>query len=124
MSLPSITLNAPLGVSVDPSGNLYVVDSGNERVIQSTAGGVSVLKYNGPSSGQFVFGVAPDGQGNLLISDFSNNRLVFVNRTSRRRPSLLLEGTDVHYQNDYGHESGGPTISAFCEPYLHGEFQY
>jgi len=80
VTLPSITLNAPLGVGVDPSQNLFVVDSGNQRVIQqTTSGATSVLKYSGPSLGSFVFGIDVDGAGNILISDFSNNRLVMDN---------------------------------------------
>ncbi len=92
VSLPAVTLNAPLGVAVDPSQNLFVVDSGNQRIIQQTrSGATSVVQYSGPSLGQFVFGLEPDGGGNLLICDFINNRLILdnVSQSSLTFPSTL-----------------------------------
>lgn len=90
LSLPDVTLSGPLGVAVDPSQNLYVVDSGNERIIQqTTTGTTSVLSYSGPSLGQFVFGIDVDGSGNVLVSDFINNRLILdnVSQSSQTFPS-------------------------------------
>jgi serine/threonine protein kinase, bacterial len=36
--LPFTGLNGPIGVAVDGAGNLYVADSGNNRVLKLAAG--------------------------------------------------------------------------------------
>jgi sugar lactone lactonase YvrE len=77
-------ISNPQGVGVDAMGNLYIVDSGNDRIVKITTAGVaSVLSISGlpsPSSlGSTMFGVTVDPSGNLYISDWSNSRIVFVN---------------------------------------------
>lgn len=78
------TISNPQGVGVDAMGNLYIVDTGHNRIVKITTAGVgSVLSISGlpsPSSlGSLLFGVTVDPAGNLYISDWSNNRIVFVN---------------------------------------------
>lgn len=81
VNMGTFTLNAPLGVAVDGMDNIFVVDSGNQRILQiNRSGNVSQVVTSGISLGQFVFGVMPYPSGNLLVSDFSNNRLITVNR--------------------------------------------
>ena len=71
-------LNSPLGITIDPMGNIYVVDIGNGRV---------QLYMNGDSQGQTIAGtglngtaligptyVRLDNQLNLYVGAFSNNR--------------------------------------------------
>ena len=82
----------PSGVAVDPSGNLYVSDSRNNRIRRvSTAGIITTVAGSGPanSGGSFsgdggpataamLWGptsVAIDALGNLYISDTGNNRV-------------------------------------------------
>ena len=81
-------LNGPLGVAVDGSGNLFIVDYDNYRIrkvdtngIITTVAGDGSYGYSGdggaaanaslwnPSS------VAVDGSGNLFIADSGNNRI-------------------------------------------------
>ncbi len=87
------SLEIPAGLALDSSGNLYVADLGNNRVLfypygsttaarvygqggsftTSTAnkGGVSANSLFGPA------GVALDSSGNLYVVDFDNNRVLF-----------------------------------------------
>src|ERR1700733_7355185 len=77
-------INNPQGVTADGMGNLYIVDTTNQRIVKITTAGVaSVVSLSGipsPSSlGSLVFGVTVDPYGNLYIPDWNNGRIVFVN---------------------------------------------
>jgi sugar lactone lactonase YvrE len=79
-----LTFSGPQGVAVDAMGNVYVVDSGNNRIVKITTAGVTeVVKLSispGPATlGGSLFGVTADPLGNLYIPDWTNNRLLFVN---------------------------------------------
>ena len=81
-------LDFPTAVAVDPSGNLYLVDTGNERIRKVTSEGViSTVAGNGSAgfSGDggpataaqldALDGVAVDSAGNLYIADSFNFRI-------------------------------------------------
>src|SRR5207249_3913068 len=86
----SAQLSYPAGVAVDGAGNLFIVDTGNQRIRKvSPAGMITTVAGNGtygPSgdggaatSAQFGFSgptdVAVDSAGNLFIADSGNNRI-------------------------------------------------
>ncbi len=69
-------LSQPQGVAVDRSGNVYIVDSGNGRVLKETlASGVYTEStvVSGLSQPQ---GVAVDTIGNVYIADTGNSRVL------------------------------------------------
>ncbi|TMB73578.1 MAG: hypothetical protein E6J52_11405, partial [Chloroflexi bacterium] len=81
-------LNNPVGMALDPAGNLYIADNANNRIRKVTSGG-TISTYAG--SGSFGFsgdggpatdaqlgvpvGVALDPAGNLYIADHDNGRI-------------------------------------------------
>jgi sugar lactone lactonase YvrE len=81
---PASRLKNPLGVAVDASGNVYIADSGNARIIRTTGGRGFVVAGNGnqglwgdggPAAGaQFKnpSGLIIDKAGNLYIADTGN----------------------------------------------------
>ena len=82
----------PNGVAVDPSGNVYVADSRNNRVRKiSSAGVVTTLAGDGTAAfkdgsglaAEFAFptGFAIDAKGNLYVADQNNNRIRKVTAT-------------------------------------------
>jgi serine/threonine-protein kinase len=60
---------------VDSSGNLYVVDANNNRVLNLAAASNTqiVLPFTGLNH---PFGVAVDPSGNVYVADGSNNRVL------------------------------------------------
>ncbi len=67
-------LNAPESVSVDPSGNLYIADTGNARVRVVTTSGL-ILAVNAQGLIEPVYAVA-DGHGNVFIADAGAGSIV------------------------------------------------
>ncbi|OGS22013.1 MAG: hypothetical protein A3J83_07585, partial [Elusimicrobia bacterium RIFOXYA2_FULL_40_6] len=126
------TLARPKGLSVDSSGNLWVADSLNNRV----------LKYNAPISngadanivlGQAGFttksrispkannlycpyGVAVDTSGNVWVADYSNYRVLGYNApiSSGMNANIVLGQADF---TSHSPNRGGPVASNTLEPY-------
>ena len=73
----------PLGVSVDVTGNVYVADNNNHRVVKWQPGattGIVVAGGNGAGSGlnQFnaPYGVYADADSNVYVVDRNNHRII------------------------------------------------
>lgn len=84
----SAQLYSPEGVTVDSSGNLYIGDTGNNRIRMVPKAGSTITTYAGGVSGYYgdggpaiyarIFGphgIAFDSAGNLYIADTGNNRV-------------------------------------------------
>jgi sugar lactone lactonase YvrE len=82
------SLNGPNQLAVDASGNLYIADTGNNRIRKvdtqgniTTIAGDGTAGYSGDSgpatnaSLRAPFGVAVDSSGNVFISDSGNHRV-------------------------------------------------
>jgi hypothetical protein len=67
-------LSNPAQVAVDGKGNVYVADTGHNRIAMTTAAGGTVTPLGTGLSGPT--GVAVDGLGNVYVSDTGNKRLV------------------------------------------------
>jgi streptogramin lyase len=79
--------NYPFGVAVDGSGNVYVADAGNDEIRKVTPGGTVTTVAGSPgqvgnadgtgSSALFdgPLGLVVDGNGNIYVSDTSNDTI-------------------------------------------------
>jgi RHS repeat-associated protein len=69
----------PLGVAVDPSGNLWVIDAEANRLLKYSSEGafIQTVGSQGSADGQFngATGLAISPVGNILVGDSGNNRV-------------------------------------------------
>src|SRR5262249_32441102 len=82
-------LNIPSGIAVDGAGNLFIGDSGNNRVRRVDAASGTILTIAGGNSNgyggdggpalnatlNFPWGIAVDPSGAVYVADRNNNRI-------------------------------------------------
>lgn len=71
--------NGPVRMALDASGNVYIVDNGNNRIQKFTSAGTFITSWGGYGleDGRFSnpTGIAIDRDGNVYISDTGNQRI-------------------------------------------------
>ena len=72
--------SVPLGLALDGSGNIYVADHANDRVVKFNSAGVSQLSVTLVSSGAPT-DVAVDSHGYIYASDGANNEVQMFKST-------------------------------------------
>lgn len=112
------TLYLPYEMTIDPSGNLYIVDQDNNAIrkintagVISTFAGTGVFGYSGdggPATAAQVYyptGITSDAAGNIYIADRGNNLIRKVNTSG------II--TSVAGTNFFGYSGdGGPATAA------------
>jgi hypothetical protein len=118
-SAASAQLNSPSGIARDGSGNLYIADSGNQRVREVVSGTISTVAGNGTAgySGDgggatgaqlnSPSGVAVDSAGNVSIADRINS---VVRRVSGATITTVAGTSAQGYSGD-----GGPGTLALLD---------
>src|ERR1700722_17329808 len=116
----SAQFNLPLGLTLDSSGNMYIVDSVNQRIRKISGGNISTVAGNGTggytgdgaaaTSAEMLnpSSVAVDSSGNLYIADTANHVIRMV--TSGGTISTFAGSNVGGYAGD-----GGPAIDAELE---------
>ena len=117
-------LNFPETLAVDSTGNLYIADTGNNRIRKVAPGGIiSTLAGNGQAgfSGDggpaaqagldSPLGVAADGSGNIFISDSDNNR---IRKVDSGGIISTIAGTGVA---GFSGDGGPAVVASFNGPY-------
>ncbi len=102
------SLNNPQGLALDGSGNLYVADQSNGRVLFYPAGSTTATRVYG-QNGSFTsgvqnnggvtanslgqpYGLAVDGSGNLYVADYLNSRVLFYPAGSTTATQVYGQG--------------------------------
>jgi len=110
----------PSGIAIDKAGNLYVTDSGNQRIRKiSPKGEVTTLAGSGKggfadatgtyASFQGIFGIAVDANGYVYVTDAGNYRIRKISPTGE---VTTLAGSGVR-----GYSDGKGTAASFFLPF-------
>ena len=72
-------VDEPRGIAVDPSGDVWVADTGNDRIQKFNSSGEYQCKIGAEGSGEGQFsdprGIAADSEGSVWVADAGNDRL-------------------------------------------------
>ena len=112
------------GIAVDPSGNVYIADTGNNRVRKidtsgkiTTFAGSGTRGYSGDGAAAtaaalwFPCGLAFDSSGNLYISDYGNST---VRKVDSKGTISTVAGTGIY---GFSGDGGSASKAALAYPY-------
>lgn len=115
----SALLTNPTGIALDSAGDLYIADTGNERIRKiDTSGMITTVAGNGSygflgddgpaTSAEFArpYGMAVDSFGNLFVADIDNERIRMVSASTGYISTVAGNGS-AGFAGD-----GGPAIIA------------
>jgi sugar lactone lactonase YvrE len=91
-------LSNPQGIALDASGNVYIADPGNNRVLKETLSSGSYVESTVASSGlNLPTGVAVDTSGNVFIADTANNRILKETPSGAGYTESVVQTTGLNY---------------------------
>src|ERR1017187_2965517 len=95
-TVPASGLYYPFGAAVDAAGDVFITDSGNNRVVEVPASGGPQTTV--PASGlNYPIGVAVDGAGDVFIGDAANRRVVEVPASGGPQTTVPASGLSSPY---------------------------
>lgn len=84
---PDKAMKMPSDVAVDRQGRVYVVDSGNQRVLVYTSGGEYLFSFgskgDGPGELNSPVGISTAPDGRVLVADRGNKRIEIFDRDGK-----------------------------------------
>ncbi len=110
-SAVSAKLDAPLGAALDSSFNLYIADSGNNRIREVSESTGDISAYAGTGTTLNVVGdgsaattaavsapgsVAADAEGDIFIADAGNNRVQEISASNHTQFGISMTAGDTY----------------------------
>ena len=93
-----VSMKGPDGVAFDSSGNVWVADTGADRVDELSSTGKYITRFGaeGTGNGQFKEprGIAIDKEGHVWVTDTGNNRVQEFSSTGSFVRAFGTEGTE------------------------------
>jgi hypothetical protein len=128
------SLNGPTGLALDSSGNLYIADDANNRMLYFTSGSTTATRVYG-QNGSFTAvlinntggtantisatslydpnDIALDSSNNLYVADYANNRVLYY--ASGSTTATRVYGQAGSYTSGSG-DNGGVSATSFYLP--------
>ena len=116
------SLDTPTSIALDPSGNVFIADTHNQRIRLVTGGRISTFAGNGAlgflgegtpalnAAFDHPLGVAADGTGNVYIADSNNQRVRKVDTTG------TITTVVANGQEAFLGDSGPPILASLDTP--------
>ena len=99
----------PRGISVDPSGTVYVADTGDDLLLRFNPSGDSTGEVGGYGSGDFQFDMPYDvcatNGVEIYVADYNNNRIQRFDRTLANVATLSTDQSNDDSKR-FGYPSG------------------
>jgi DNA-binding beta-propeller fold protein YncE len=101
-------MQEPKGIATDSSGNLWVVDRANERVMKYDSNGNFLMQFGSAGSGNGQFndprGIAISSNGTIWVTDMGNNNVQAFNASGQFIRKIT--GGDIPIPDPYGVATG------------------
>lgn len=110
-------LDSPSGLAIDGAGNLYIADTGNNRVRVISAGTGEIDTIPVGTGLNQPWGVTLDPAGNLFIADTFNNRIVRVDALTQAVTVVVGTGATPVQPTDLAGDGGPATSAQLYRPY-------
>ncbi len=98
--LGSASLYLPIGIAVDPLGNIFITDTGNDRVVKCDGEGRFLAEAGGFGWGSREFNrpayIATDNGLNIYVVDAQNKRIQRLDRSLN-----FVSTLEIREQNDF-----------------------
>lgn len=125
------SLNEPAGIALDASGDLYVADKNDNRVLYFPAGSTTARRVYGQegsfttriqndgglsaSSLNYPLAVAISSHGGIYVSDEHNSRILYY--PSGATAATAVYGQDGSFTTGTANDGGGPSSSSIYDPW-------
>jgi DNA-binding beta-propeller fold protein YncE len=113
---PTSSIVYPSGVAVDANGNVYITDSGNNRVLKETLAAGTYTESTVPTSTlNFPYGIVVDGVGNIYVADPNNQRILKETPSAGSYTESTIPTSTLNYPYVPGVDGAGNLYIADCD---------